>query len=157
MSNSVQPRRQQPTRFPCPWDSPGTVAQLCPTLSDPLGCSPPDYSIHGIVQASVLDWVAISFSVLLDYFSILSFWFVQVITHVRTFFFFLMANTILLYVYIRFSLSIHLISGPLGCFHLWASVSSAARNTGVQASLQDHAFNSSEHIPNVDLVDHTEI
>ena len=49
------------------------------------------------------------------------------------------------------------ISGPLGGFHLWASVSSAARNTGVQASLQDHAFNSSEHIPNVDLVDHTEI
>ena len=49
------------------------------------------------------------------------------------------------------------ISGPLSCFHLWASVSSVARNMGVQTSLQDHAFNSSEHIPNVDLVDHTEI
>ena len=81
------------------------VAQLCPTLSDPLGCSAPDSSIHGIFQARVLDWVAISFSVLLDYFSILSFWFVQVITRQN---FLFMVNTILLYVYIRFSLSIHL-------------------------------------------------
>ena len=39
------------------------VAQLCPTLSDPLDCSPPGSSIHGIFQARVLEWGAIAFSV----------------------------------------------------------------------------------------------
>ena len=38
------------------------VAQLCPTLCDPMDCSLPGSSIHGIVQARVLEWVAISFS-----------------------------------------------------------------------------------------------
>ena len=38
------------------------VAQLCPTLSDPMDCSLPGSSIHGIFQARVLEWVAISFS-----------------------------------------------------------------------------------------------
>ena len=38
------------------------VAQLCPTLCDPMDCSPPGSSIHGILQARVLEWVAISFS-----------------------------------------------------------------------------------------------
>ena len=38
------------------------VAQSCPTLCDPVDCSPPDSSIHGILQARVLEWVAISFS-----------------------------------------------------------------------------------------------
>ena len=36
--------------------------QLCPTLCDPMGCSPPGSSVHGIFQAGVLEWVAISFS-----------------------------------------------------------------------------------------------
>ena len=81
----VQPcatHRRQPTRLPCPWDSPGKntgvgchfllqcmkvkneseVAQSCPTLSDPIDCSPPDSSIHGIFQAWVLEWGAIAFS-----------------------------------------------------------------------------------------------
>ena len=82
MSNSVRPHRRQPTRLPCPWDSPGKntgvgchfflqcvkvkseseVTQLCPTLRDPMDCSPPGSSVHGIVQARVLEWVAISFS-----------------------------------------------------------------------------------------------
>ena len=82
MSNSVQPHRQQPTRLPRPWDSPGKntgmgchfllqcmkvkseseVAQSCPTLSDPMDCSLPGSSIHGIFQARVLEWVAIAFS-----------------------------------------------------------------------------------------------
>ena len=82
MSDSVQPHRQQPTRVPCPWDSPGKntgvgchfllqsmkvknereVAQLCPTLSDPMDCSLPGSSIHGIFQARVLEWGAIAFS-----------------------------------------------------------------------------------------------
>ena len=38
------------------------VTQSCPTLSDPMVCSPPGSSVHGIFQASVLKWVAISFS-----------------------------------------------------------------------------------------------
>ena len=74
--------RWQPTRLACPWDSPGKntgmgchfllqcmkvkseneVAQSCPTLSDPMDCSPPGSSIHGICQARVLEWVAIAFS-----------------------------------------------------------------------------------------------
>ena len=38
------------------------VAQSCPTLSDPMDCSPPGSSIHGICQARVLEWGAIAFS-----------------------------------------------------------------------------------------------
>ena len=39
------------------------VAQLCPTSSDPMNCSLPGSSVHGIFQARVLEWVAIAFSV----------------------------------------------------------------------------------------------
>ena len=76
MSDCVQPHRQQPTRLPYPWDSPGKntgvgchfllqcmkvkseseVAQLCPTLRDLMDCSLPGSSIHGIFQARVLEW-----------------------------------------------------------------------------------------------------
>ena len=38
------------------------VAQSCPTLCDPVDYSPPDSSVHGILQARILEWVAISFS-----------------------------------------------------------------------------------------------
>ena len=38
------------------------VAQLCPALCDPVCCSPPGSSVHGILQAGVLEWVAIAFS-----------------------------------------------------------------------------------------------
>ena len=38
------------------------VAQSCPTLSDPMDCSPPGSSVHGIFQAEVLEWGAIAFS-----------------------------------------------------------------------------------------------
>ena len=82
MSDSVQPQRQQPTRLPRPWDSPGKntgvgchfllqcikvisereVAQSYPTLSDPMDCSLPGSSAHGIFQARVLEWVAIALS-----------------------------------------------------------------------------------------------
>ena len=37
-------------------------AQSCPTLCNPLDCSPPGSSLHGILQARILEWVAISFS-----------------------------------------------------------------------------------------------
>ena len=67
---------------PRPWDSPGKntgvgchfllqcmkvkseseVAQSCPTLSNPMDCSPPESSVHGIFQARVLEWGAIAFS-----------------------------------------------------------------------------------------------
>ena len=83
MSNFVQPHRRQPTRLPCPWDSPGKntgvgchfllqcvkvkseseVAQSCPTLSNPMDYSLPGSSVHGIFQARVLEWGAIAFSV----------------------------------------------------------------------------------------------
>ena len=36
--------------------------QSCPTLCDPMNCSPPGFSVHGILQARTLEWVAISFS-----------------------------------------------------------------------------------------------
>ena len=82
MSDSVQLHRLQPTRLPCPWDSPGKntgvgchfllqcmkvkseneVTQLCPTLSDPMDCSLWGSSILGISMARVLEWGAIAFS-----------------------------------------------------------------------------------------------
>ena len=40
------------------------VTQSCPTLSDPMDCSPPGSSVHGIFQARVLEWGAIAFSIL---------------------------------------------------------------------------------------------
>ena len=38
------------------------VAQSCPTLHDPMDCSLPGSSVHGILQARVLEWGAIDFS-----------------------------------------------------------------------------------------------
>ena len=37
------------------------VTQSCPILCDPMNCSPPDFSVHGILQARILEWVAIPF------------------------------------------------------------------------------------------------
>ena len=68
--------------LPRPWDSPGKntgvgchfllqcvkvkseseVSQSCPARRDPMDCSPPGSSIHGIFQARVLEWDAIAFS-----------------------------------------------------------------------------------------------
>ena len=39
----------------------GLGTQLCPTLCDPMGCSPPGSSVHRTSQARILEWVAISF------------------------------------------------------------------------------------------------
>ena len=80
MSDSQRPHGLQPTRLLRPWDFPGKsagvgchclrqrmkvkgeseVAQLCPTLSDPMDCSPPGSSVHGVFQARVLEWGAIA-------------------------------------------------------------------------------------------------
>ena len=74
----MRPHRRQPTRLCHPWDSPGKntgvgchfllqcmkmkseseVAQSCPTLCDPMDCSLPGFSVHGIFQARILEWVA---------------------------------------------------------------------------------------------------
>ena len=51
--------------FPSPvheGKSESEVAQSCPTLSDPMDCSLPGSSVHGIFQARVLEWGAIAFS-----------------------------------------------------------------------------------------------
>ena len=51
--------------FPSPMhESESEVAQSCLTPSDPMDCSLPGSSVHGIFQARVLEWVAIAFSVL---------------------------------------------------------------------------------------------
>ena len=75
VSDSVPSHRQQPTRLPRPWDSPGKntgvgchfllqymqvkseseVAQSCPTPGDPMDCSLPGSSVHGIFQTRVLE------------------------------------------------------------------------------------------------------
>ena len=38
------------------------VTQLCPTVFDPIDCSPPGSCVHGILQERILEWVAIPFS-----------------------------------------------------------------------------------------------
>ena len=77
-----QPHGRQPTRLPRPWDSPGKntgvgcqfliqcmkvkseseVVQSYLTVRHPMDCSLPGSSVHGIFQARVLEWVAISYS-----------------------------------------------------------------------------------------------
>ena len=44
------------------------VVQLCPTLHDPMDCSLPGSSVHGIFQARALEWVAIAFSTVYIYY-----------------------------------------------------------------------------------------
>ena len=82
MSDSVRPHRRQPDRLLRPWDSPGKntrvgchfllqcmkvkseseseVVQSCPTLRDPMDCSLPGSSVHGIFQARVLNFYIFS-------------------------------------------------------------------------------------------------
>ena len=83
MFDSVRPQRWQPTRLPHPWDSPGKntgvgchfllqcmkvkseskVAQSCLAIRNPMDCSLPGSSVHGIFQARILEWGAIAFSI----------------------------------------------------------------------------------------------
>ena len=55
-------RGQKPKVEKCSFQKWSEVAQSCPTLCDPMDCRLPGSSIHGIFQARVLEWVAISFS-----------------------------------------------------------------------------------------------
>ena len=48
-------------------ESESEVAQSCPTLSDPMDCSLSGSSVHGVLQARVLEWGAIAFSVRSNY------------------------------------------------------------------------------------------
>ena len=51
----------------CVKESESEVAQLCLTLCDPVDYSLPGFSVHGVFQARVLEWVAIAFSKYIDY------------------------------------------------------------------------------------------
>ena len=50
------------------------VAQSCPTLSDPMDCSLPGSSVHGIFQARVLEWVAIALTQFTESLNVAMFW-----------------------------------------------------------------------------------
>ena len=50
------------TILKCSMKSESEIAQSCPTLCDPMDYSPPGSSVHGIFQARILEWVALSFS-----------------------------------------------------------------------------------------------
>ena len=43
------------------------LTQLCPPLCNPMDCIPPDSSVHGILQARILEWVAIPFSTVIPF------------------------------------------------------------------------------------------
>ena len=82
MSDSVRPHGRQPPRLCCPWDSPGKnigvgchfllqcmkvksgseVAQSCPTLRDPMDCSPPGSTLHWAlpIMSPVKGWGYVS-------------------------------------------------------------------------------------------------
>ena len=98
MSDSVWPPIRQPTRLPCPWDSPGKnigvgchfllqcmkveseseVTQLSPTLCDYMDCSIPASSVHGIFRAKVLEWGLPSPQLLLTWYI---FWITSFLMH----------------------------------------------------------------------------
>ena len=83
MSDSVRPHRWKPTRLPCPWASPGKntgvgchfllqcmkvkseteVTQSCPTLSDPMDCSLPGSTVHGIFRKQLINSTGRDYSI----------------------------------------------------------------------------------------------
>ena len=101
VSDSVRPHRRQPTRLPRPWDSPGKdtgvgchfllqcmkveseseLAQSCLTLHDPMDCSLPGSSVHGIFQARVLEWIAIAFLLLIKLQMLSRYLFLEIALH----------------------------------------------------------------------------
>ena len=101
MSDSVRPHWWQPTRLPCPWNYPGKnagvgchfllqcmkvkseseVARSCPTVSDPMDCSLPGSSVHGIFQAGVLFLLILIYNVF--FFFLTSVCFIAVISNTK--------------------------------------------------------------------------
>ena len=94
MSDSVRPHRRLPTRLLCPWDSPGKntgvgchfllqcmkvkceseVLQSYPTLSDPMDCSLPGFSIHEIFQARIIEWWVVGYGPIRVFFRVSCRW-----------------------------------------------------------------------------------
>ena len=115
----MRPHRRQPTRLPRPWDSPGKntgvgchfllqcmkvkseseVSQSCPTLSDPLDCSLPGSSVHGIFQARVLEWGAIAFSVYIYIYTLFFVFFAIIVYHIILNIILMLYNRTLLFIH----------------------------------------------------------
>ena len=163
----MRPHRRQPTRLPRPWDSPSKntgvgchfllqcmkvksqsqVAQSCLTLHDPMDCSLPGSSTHGIFQARVLEQGAIAFSdicIRIRYFFFLTYvtlynMFIHLIrTDTKAFIFY--GLVIFLCVYVPNFFIHSSVDGHLGGFHALPIVNSAAVNSGVHVSFSTLVF-----------------
>ena len=73
MSNPQRPHGLQPTRLLRPWDFPGESTGMgCHSLCNPMDCGPPGFFVLGILEARILEWVAISYVTSNLYFEIFS-------------------------------------------------------------------------------------
>ena len=129
--------------FPLPMHESEKWQWKCPTLSDPMDCSPPGSSIHGIFQARVLEWVAIAFSkhfsrlhiYALVYDISLSFWFTSLCLIGSRFIHLIKLTQMHFFLWLSNNFFIHSsINGHLGSFYVLAIVNSAAMNNEIHVS-----------------------